>query len=113
MLSVPNCFMRPRDVAKQADEAKAKFAHVDGDHLTMLNVYHAWKQKQEDMQWAYDNFLNQRSLKSADSVRSQLVLPTVALLAETSIRSPRKLLIFTIEQCIYRIKVSKKQIIKF
>jgi hypothetical protein len=25
------------------------------------------------MQWSYDNFLNQRSLKSADNVRTQLV----------------------------------------
>ena len=39
----------------------------------MLNVYHAWKSKQEDQSWAYDNFLNQRSLKSGDSVRTQLV----------------------------------------
>ena len=46
---------------------------LTGDHLTMLNVYHAWKSKQEDQNWAYDNFLNQRSLKSADSVRTQLV----------------------------------------
>jgi pre-mRNA-splicing factor ATP-dependent RNA helicase DHX15/PRP43 len=26
-----------------ADQAKARFAHIDGDHLTMLNVYHAYK----------------------------------------------------------------------
>lgn len=43
-----------------------------GDHLTLLNVYHAWKSNGEDSQWAYDNFLNQRSLKAADSVRTQL-----------------------------------------
>ena len=43
-----------------------------GDHLTLLNVYHAWKANAEDAQWSYDNFLNQRSLKSADSVRGQL-----------------------------------------
>lgn len=30
MLSVPNVFMRPREAAKAADEAKARFAHVDG-----------------------------------------------------------------------------------
>lgn len=29
---------------KQADEAKMRFAHIDGDHLTLLNVYHAFKQ---------------------------------------------------------------------
>lgn len=31
-----------------------------GDHLTLLNVYHAWKANAEDSQWSYDNFLNQR-----------------------------------------------------
>ena len=31
--------------AQEADEAKARFTHIDGDHLTMLNVYHAWKGK--------------------------------------------------------------------
>jgi pre-mRNA-splicing factor ATP-dependent RNA helicase DHX15/PRP43 len=35
-------------------------------------VYHAWKANGEDGSWAYDNFLNQRSLKAADSVRTQL-----------------------------------------
>ena len=43
--------MRPRDVAKAADEAKARFSHVDGDHLTLLNVYHAYKQNNEDTSW--------------------------------------------------------------
>ena len=36
--------MRPNDAKKQADEAKMRFAHIDGDHLTLLNVYHAYKQ---------------------------------------------------------------------
>lgn len=30
MLSVPNVFMRPKEAAKEADEAKAQFAHLDG-----------------------------------------------------------------------------------
>lgn len=41
---VPQIFVRPLDIRKQADEAKMAFAHIDGDHLTMLNVYHAFKQ---------------------------------------------------------------------
>lgn len=76
---------------KQADEAKMRFAHIDGDHLTLLNVYHAFKQSElretliriiiakcrflignEDPQWCYENFVNYRSLKSADNVRQQL-----------------------------------------
>lgn len=31
MLSVPNVFTRPKESAKQADEAKARFAHIDGE----------------------------------------------------------------------------------
>ena len=43
MLSVPAVFLRPKEAAREADDAKAKFSHVDGDHLSFLNVYHAWK----------------------------------------------------------------------
>jgi pre-mRNA-splicing factor ATP-dependent RNA helicase DHX15/PRP43 len=72
MLSAPTCFLRPSNKRKQADEAKARFAHIDGDHLTMLNVYHAFKQNHEDNHWCYENFVNYRSLKSSDDVRTQL-----------------------------------------
>ncbi|KAK4778779.1 hypothetical protein SAY86_006307 [Trapa natans] len=73
MLSVPNCFVRPRDAQKAADEAKARFGHIDGDHLTLLNVYHAYKQNNEDPSWCYENFVNHRAMKAADNVRQQLV----------------------------------------
>lgn len=44
IIIVPNCFVRPKEAQKAADEAKSRFAHGDGDHLTLLNVYHAFKQ---------------------------------------------------------------------
>jgi len=72
MLSVPQCFVRPNDAKKAADEAKAKFSHTDGDHLSLLNVYHAFKQNNEDYNWCHLNFINFRSMKSADNVRQQL-----------------------------------------
>jgi len=71
MLSVPNCFVRPNEAKKAADEAKARFSHIEGDHLTLLNVYHAYKQN-EDPKWCFENFINNRTMKSADSVRLQL-----------------------------------------
>jgi pre-mRNA-splicing factor ATP-dependent RNA helicase DHX15/PRP43 len=64
--------MRPKDVAKEADEAKAQFAHADGDYLTLLNAYHAYKQNGDNKDWCYDNFINYRSMQSADNVREQL-----------------------------------------
>jgi len=75
LLSVPSLFQRPANARKRADEMKALFAHPDGDQLTMLNVYHAFKgpQAQADpKQWCYDHFLNYRALQQADNVRLQL-----------------------------------------
>ncbi|VEU23867.1 DEKNAAC104902 [Brettanomyces naardenensis] len=78
MLSVPNVFVRPSGIAarKAADDAKMEFAHPDGDHLTMLNVYNAFKSSDAReaglRKWCKDNFLSFRSLKSADNVRRQL-----------------------------------------
>lgn len=43
MLSVPNVFVRPNNARREADMAKAQFTHPEGDHLTLLNVYHAFK----------------------------------------------------------------------
>lgn len=79
MLSVPQCFVRPRENAREADEAKSRFAHIDGDHLTLLNLFHAYKQVSGcggdgslEKTFCYDNFLNPRSLAAAVNVRTQL-----------------------------------------
>jgi pre-mRNA-splicing factor ATP-dependent RNA helicase DHX15/PRP43 len=74
MLSSQPPFVRPKDTAREADKAKAQFNHMDGDHLTMLNVFNAYKQNSGPRSgaWCYDNYLNARALKSADNVRGQL-----------------------------------------
>ena len=80
LLSVPSIFLRPHNAMKEADRAHAAFTHIDGDHLTMLNAYHAYRQaaaessgsEADQARWARKNFLQLRSLKAADSVRAQL-----------------------------------------
>ncbi|KAI9687728.1 MAG: DEAH-box ATP-dependent RNA helicase prp43 [Bathelium mastoideum] len=75
LLSVPQLFVRPANNRKRADEMKDLFAHQDGDHLTMLNVYHAFKNptaQENPKQWCHDHFLSYRSLQQADNVRLQL-----------------------------------------
>lgn len=72
MLSAPMVFMRPKEAGKEADKAKAQFNHIDGDHIGMLNAYHAYKQNNEDKDWCYENFLQMRSFKQADNIRAQL-----------------------------------------
>ena len=99
LLSVPAVFLRPRTAAAAAaDRAKAYFAHPSGDHLTLLNAYHAFKQQERRLgvvgassdasgnsnnkdgegensalqRWCAEHYLQHRSLRSADSVRTQL-----------------------------------------
>ncbi|KAJ8600576.1 hypothetical protein CTAYLR_008190 [Chrysophaeum taylorii] len=72
MMSSPQVFLRPKQRQREADEAKTQFSHVDGDHLSLLNAYHAFKHHASDPSWANQNFLAHRSLVSADSVRDQL-----------------------------------------
>ncbi|XP_061619857.1 pre-mRNA-splicing factor ATP-dependent RNA helicase DHX15 isoform X2 [Phyllopteryx taeniolatus] len=69
---VPQCFIRPREAKMAADNAKMRLAHRDGDHLTLLNVYVAFKQNQRSSRWCYDNFVSYSSLMAADGVRWQL-----------------------------------------
>jgi len=74
-MSVPQIFLRPREAAKLADEAKAQFSHSDSDHLTLLNAYAAYElvPLPERKQWCWDNYINERSMQSAENVRMQLL----------------------------------------
>lgn len=73
-MSVPQIFLRPRESAKAADEAKAQFVDQTSDHITLLNAYAAYEEVavEERKQWCWDNFINDRSISSAESVKKQL-----------------------------------------
>jgi len=73
MLSVQNIWFRPKDQQALADSKKAKFNQVEGDHLTLLAVYNAWKNNNFSASWCRDNFVQHRSLKRAQEVRRQLL----------------------------------------
>lgn len=73
MLGVPNAFLRPKECQAEADSAKARFSHEDGDHLTLLNVFNAFKLKKESQDWCYDHFVNYRGLRQANDIRDQLL----------------------------------------
>ncbi|KAF3510131.1 hypothetical protein F2Q69_00009709 [Brassica cretica] len=63
----------PRDKQAQADQKRAKFFQPEGDHLTLLAVYEAWKANNFSGQWCFDNFIQSRSLRRAQDVRKQLL----------------------------------------
>ena len=73
MLSVQNIFYRPKEKAEQADQRKSRFHQAEGDHLTLLAVYNAWKQNKFSNLWCFENFVQQRSLKRAQDIRKQML----------------------------------------
>ncbi|KAG8725258.1 DEAH-box ATP-dependent RNA helicase prp43 [Ceratobasidium sp. 395] len=72
MLSAPNVWLRPPYQRREADIAKAQFGHPDGDHLALMNVYNSYLQNKSDKNWCRRNFLSQRALQHAESIRHQL-----------------------------------------
>ncbi|XP_068474492.1 probable pre-mRNA-splicing factor ATP-dependent RNA helicase DEAH5 isoform X2 [Phaseolus vulgaris] len=73
MIQTGNIFYRPREKQGQADQKRAKFLQPEGDHLTLLAVYEAWKAKNFSGPWCSENFVQSRSLRRVQDVRKQLL----------------------------------------
>ena len=56
-----------------ADSRKAKFHQIEGDHVTLLAVYNAWKNNKFSSPWCFENFVQVRTLKRAQDVRKQML----------------------------------------
>ncbi|KAL0945671.1 hypothetical protein HGRIS_014822 [Hohenbuehelia grisea] len=72
MLSVPSVFYRPKERMEEADAAREKFNVPESDHLTLLNVFHQWKNHLYRDDWAMRHFLHPKLLRKAREVRQQL-----------------------------------------
>ncbi|ORX98339.1 P-loop containing nucleoside triphosphate hydrolase protein, partial [Basidiobolus meristosporus CBS 931.73] len=75
MLSVEEVFLSPRGEKKQAEaeEARKQFFHRSGDHLTLYNIYMAWRETGYSKSWCHENYLRYRSLSMARNIRDQLI----------------------------------------
>jgi ATP-dependent RNA helicase DHX8/PRP22 len=65
-----NVFHRPRDKQQQADSKKAKYNDPSGDHITLLNVYNAWKAAGFNNQWCIENFIIPKNMTRVKDVSS-------------------------------------------
>ncbi|KAJ3046935.1 DEAH-box ATP-dependent RNA helicase prp22 [Rhizophlyctis rosea] len=77
MLSVEEIFTSPRSEKKKqaAEEARRQFDSEYGDHFVLLNVYETWEREGGgDKEWCFENFVHFRAVKTARSVRQQLVV---------------------------------------
>ncbi|KAK8086315.1 hypothetical protein PG994_001289 [Apiospora phragmitis] len=58
---------------KQLESARRKFAAEEGDHLTLLNVYHTFVGKgKKESRFCHENSLNFKAMTRAVSIRAQL-----------------------------------------
>ncbi|XP_071742100.1 probable pre-mRNA-splicing factor ATP-dependent RNA helicase DEAH5 [Rutidosis leptorrhynchoides] len=73
MITTGNIFNRPKEKQDQANKKKAEFFQPEGDHLTLLAVYEAWKANKFSKTWCKENFVKSKSLRTARDVRNQLL----------------------------------------
>lgn len=72
MMQIQNILQLPANQKKAAAREHRKFAVVEGDHLTMLNIYEAFLKHQKSSQWCHQHFLNYKGLLRATTIREQL-----------------------------------------
>lgn len=71
-------FVESSEQRDAVSEARRKFRHVCGDHLTILNVVKAYQEiaqsesKSGRKEWCRRHFLNERALLEANDIRKQL-----------------------------------------
>lgn len=67
-----NAFVSHNDNKAALEKARRRFAVSEGDHLTLYNVYTAFVQNGQNVQWCRENCLNHKAMVKAVSVRKQL-----------------------------------------
>uniref|UniRef100_A0A4W4GCN2 Helicase-associated domain-containing protein n=1 Tax=Electrophorus electricus TaxID=8005 RepID=A0A4W4GCN2_ELEEL len=74
MLTASPCFATPPPNKEEtAATHRRLFMHPEGDHLTLINVYNAYLQNNEDEAWCITNFLNASALQLAVVIRAELL----------------------------------------
>ncbi|XP_066973594.1 ATP-dependent RNA helicase DHX33 [Macrobrachium rosenbergii] len=73
VLSSETIFVNPSGKKDLAAKVRQKFSSVEGDHITMLKIFRAFKSSKESKMWCHENFLNFRNISYAVEVRKQLV----------------------------------------
>ena len=74
MLQVENVYLEPPNQRNKARVAKRNFEVAEGDLLTLLNVFNAYKQQEPGSvrHWCSSRFLNHKALRRADQLYEQV-----------------------------------------
>ncbi|KAM6315730.1 ATP-dependent RNA helicase DHX33 [Podargus strigoides] len=72
LLSVDSVLHNPPAKRDRVQSARKKFISSGGDHLTLLNVYRAFKSVGGSKAWCKENFINRRNMLLVSDIRAQL-----------------------------------------
>jgi HrpA-like RNA helicase len=65
-------FFTPKEDDKAAGTTIRGILDREGDHLTVLNVFHAWEEAGGSRQWCVENYVQFRTLVKAKEIAEQL-----------------------------------------
>ncbi|KAK6473423.1 ATP-dependent RNA helicase DHX33-like [Huso huso] len=72
LLSVDSVLYNPPSRRDDVLSIRRKFISNEGDHMTLLNIYWAFKNVKGNKDWCRENFVNSRNMALVSEVRSQL-----------------------------------------
>ncbi|KAM9348465.1 ATP-dependent RNA helicase DHX33 [Symphorus nematophorus] len=72
LLSVDTVLCNPPARREEVLAARKKFTSSEGDHMTLLNIYRAFKKVSGNKEWCRENFVNSRNMGLVKEVQAQL-----------------------------------------
>uniref|UniRef100_A0A8C6TTN0 ATP-dependent RNA helicase DHX33 n=1 Tax=Neogobius melanostomus TaxID=47308 RepID=A0A8C6TTN0_9GOBI len=72
LLSVDTVLYNPPARRDEVQAARKKFISSEGDHITLLHIYRAFKKVSGNKDWCRENFVNSRNMSLVKEVQAQL-----------------------------------------
>uniref|UniRef100_UPI0037E8C29E ATP-dependent RNA helicase DHX33 n=1 Tax=Semicossyphus pulcher TaxID=241346 RepID=UPI0037E8C29E len=72
LLSVDTVLYNPPARRDEVLAARKKFSSSEGDHMTLLSIYRAFKKVSGNKEWCRENFVNSRNMGLVKEVQAQL-----------------------------------------
>ncbi|KAG1714843.1 ATP-dependent RNA helicase DHX33 [Nymphon striatum] len=73
MLSVESIFFSPAYQKEYVNTIRNRYSSSEGDLITLLNVFRAYKSVNKKKEWCKENYIHHRNIKMAIEVKKQLV----------------------------------------
>ncbi|XP_068021531.1 ATP-dependent RNA helicase DHX33 isoform X2 [Melanerpes formicivorus] len=72
LLSADSVLYSPPARREEVQAVRRKFISSEGDHLTLLSIYRAFKNVSGNKDWCKENFVNSRNMMLVSDIRAQL-----------------------------------------